>query len=332
MLDFRLQTKEEQLVPSADELYDVVIVGGGPAGLSAGLYAARNGLNAVLLEASIIGGQAAGTDRIENWPGCHEGSGVQVMGFLRRQAESFGLKVVMAAVSQMSLDGQIKLVHTTKGVLRTKTIVIATGAKPVPLGVPGEERLQAHGVSHCATCDAPFFKERTVAVIGGGESALKEADFISRFAERVYVVHRRDNFRAAKSTQLRVRSNPRVEFIYDTVVEEILGTVRVTGIRLRNLKTGERSSLAVDGVFIYIGLLPNVEFLNGKLKQSPAGYIATDVHMATSVHGVFAAGDVRDTPLRQVVTATADGAIAAESADKYIQEHFVGVHAWKASA
>ncbi|MCL5959131.1 MAG: thioredoxin-disulfide reductase [Chloroflexi bacterium] len=332
MLDFRLQPQQEQITLDQGKLFDVIIIGGGPAGLSAGLYAARNGLNVLLLEGGTIGGQAAATERIENWPGCHQGTGAEVMGFLRKQAEAFGLKVLMVGVTDVDLEGRIKQVYTPKGTLRARSLIVATGAKPVKLGVPGEERLQGHGVSYCATCDAPFFRDKVVAVVGGGESALKEGDFIARFASKVYVIHRRDTFRAAKATQDRMRANHKAEFQLDTIVEGLLGDNRLTGLQLRNTRTGKKFELRVDGMFVYVGLQPNVDFLKGKLKLSPAGYILADVTMATSVPGVFAAGDVRETPLRQVVTATADGAIAAESADKYIQEELVEVPAWKATA
>ena len=332
MLDFRLHPQEDQGLPDAGELFDVIIIGGGPAGLSAGLYASRNGLNVLLLEGKTIGGQAAATERIENWPGCHEGTGAESMGFLRGQAEGFGLKVAMAAVTDVVLHGPVKRVNTGKGTFQAKTVIVASGAKPIPLGVPGEPEFQSHGVSHCATCDAPLFRHKTVAVVGGGESALKEGNFIARFADKVYIIHRREVFRAARATQDRIRANPKVEFILDTFVEGILGDAHVSGLQLRNLKTGKRFELEVDGVFIYVGMLPNLDFLKDQLRLSHAGYIHTDAHMATSVSGVFAAGDVRETPLRQVVTATADGAIAAESADKYIQELNTEAPVWKVSA
>lgn len=332
MLDFHLGPREAKHKPDTAEIYDTIIIGGGPAGLSAGLYAGRNGLNVLLLEGRVIGGQAAATERIENWPGCHQGTGAEVMNFLRQQAESFGLKVRMEEAREVRLDGPVKLVRVSGGVLRAKTIIVATGAKPVHLGVPGEDRLQNRGVSYCAICDAPFFRDRVVAVVGGGESALKEADFITRFARKVYLIHRRESFRASKATQHRIRHNPKIEILRNTVVEAVLGEEKVSGLRLSNVSTGARFDLQVDGLFVYVGLHPNSELFKGKLRLNGDGYILTDANMATNVPGVFAAGDVRNTPLRQVVTATADGAIAAEAADKYISEYEEEVRAWKASA
>ena len=324
MINFRLTRPPE---PSGDEQspfnkdYDLVIVGGGPAGLVAGLYAARAGLKSILVEKGLAGGQMATTERIDNCPGCIEGSGAEIGDWMRRQATGFGLQWANGEVSAVSLLDDVKTITTSNGDLRAPAIVLATGARPRRLGVPGEEEFWGRGVSVCSTCDGPFMQGKVVAAIGGGDSAVKEGDYLTRFADKVYIVHRRNRLRAERLNQERALANPKVEVVYNKVVEQILGVDgQVTGVALRDVLTGEQQQLAVDGVFVWIGMLPNTELFSGQIKLDDWGYIITDAHMLTSAPGVFAVGDVRSGATRQIVTAAADGAVAALSADEYLNE------------
>ncbi|MBI4320505.1 MAG: thioredoxin-disulfide reductase [Chloroflexi bacterium] len=317
MLDFKLQREEKRTVEPA-KVHDVIILGGGPAGLAAGLYAARAGLDVLLIEKGSLGGQAAITDYIENCPGCLEGSGAEFIRYLEKQATKFGLKITNADVVDVDLAGEIKTIKTTRDPLKSRCTIIATGASPRKLDIPGEDAYQGRGVSHCATCDAPFYRDKVVAVVGGGDSAVQEGLFIARFAARVFIVHRRGELRATKIIQDKARANPKIEFRWNTGVEEIVGDRRATGLILRDLVTGEQSELPIDGVFVYIGLTPNTALLAGKVRMNPQGYIVTNERMETNVPGVYAIGDVRQTPLRQLVTAMADGAVAATYADRFI--------------
>jgi|Deesub1362A_J573_1020465.scaffolds.fasta_scaffold00358_29 thioredoxin reductase (NADPH) len=305
-------------------LYDVVIIGGGPAGLTAGLYTARARLKCLLIEKGLSGGQVATTEWIENYPGFDEGiSGPELAQRMERHARRFDLEIINGTVVDVRLDGKIKeIVLDGDKLYKSKTVIISTGASPKSLDIRGEREFRGKGVSYCATCDGAFFSGERVAVVGGGDSALEEGLFLTRFAEVVYVIHRRDQFRAAKITQERARSNPKVEFILETVVEEIEGEETVRALRLRNVRTGERSRLDVKGVFIYIGYRPNTDLFRGSLALDEDGYIITDDWMATSVPGVFAAGDVRSKALKQIATAVGDGAISAVSAERYIEENF----------
>lgn len=307
------------------EHYDVTIIGGGPAGLSAGMYAARAALKTVLLEKGMPGGQAATTDKIENYPGFPEGiPGPELAMKMDEQARKFGLEVKYDDVLTVSQgpDGIIT-VKTYEGEISSKTLIIAGGAESKLLGVPGEQELRGRGVSYCATCDGAFFQGKKVAVVGGGDSALQESIFLTKFVQKVYVIHRRGELRATKVLQDKAFANPQIEFILDSVITNILGNDQVEVLKVKNLQTGEEKAIAADGVFVYAGKIPSTNLYEGFVTLDDNGYILTDAKMQTSRPGVFAAGDVRQTPLRQVVTAVADGAIAAVSADEYI-EHLKG--------
>ncbi|MDK2924788.1 MAG: thioredoxin reductase [Bacillota bacterium] len=303
--------------------YDVIIIGGGPAGLAAGLYAGRAKLKTLLLEQMLAGGQAATTDLIENYPGAPEGiTGPQLTERMEEQAKKFGVEFLMAQVTGVDLKGREKVVITSEGNYKGKTVIIATGATHRKLGCPGEEEFTGRGVSYCATCDGAFYEDLPVAVVGGGDSAITEALFLTKFASRVYVIHRRDTLRATKVVQDKAFAEPKIEFIWNSVVEEIKGGEMVEEVRLKNVKTGALQDLPVKGVFIYVGLVPNTEFLKGQVKLDERGYIPVSANMETDVPGVFAAGDVTVKLLRQVVTAVGDGATAAVAAEKYIEENF----------
>jgi len=301
--------------------YDVVIVGGGPGGLTAGLYTARGDLKSLLLEKLLPGGQAATTYWIDNYPGFPEGvSGPQLMMSMKDQAERFGLEIKTDEAVDLRVLEEGFTVVGQDGRYTAHAVIIASGATVAQLGVPGEEKLRGKGVSYCATCDGAFFRGEDLVVVGGGDAAVEEGMFLTKFAKKVYVVHRRDRLRAAKAIQERAFKTEGMDFIWNTVVEEILGDQAVEGVRLKNLKTGEIRELPCKGVFIYVGNLPNSQFLKGKLEMDEKGYILTDHDMATSLKGVFACGDVRKKALRQVITACGEGAAAAFSAQQFVEE------------
>ncbi len=300
--------------------YEVIIVGGGPAGLSAGLYATRAGLNTLLLEKGILGGQIANAELVENYPGFPEGiPGFELGRLMAEQAAKFGLETVNAEVVGVQVLGPDKMVNTSAGDYGAQALILASGSDYVKLDVPGSE-LVGKGVSYCATCDGPLFKNKAVAVVGGGDAAITEALFLSKFAARVSVVHRRGQLRAVKALQKRAFANPKMEFIWHSVVEAIKGNERVRQLNLRHVKTGEVSSLEVDGIFIAVGLRPNTGYVKGFLDLTPGGFIPVNDSMETEIPGVFAAGDIRYNSARQVVTAAADGAVAALSAVRYLSE------------
>lgn len=299
----------------------VMVLGAGPAGLTAAIYAGRAELNPLVLTGKAPGGQAALTHLIENYPGFPEGIvGAELTRLMQQQAERFGARIVMEEAIQVDLSSRPFRIRTHSEEYLTQTLVIATGVSPRRLGVPGEEEFIGRGVSFCATCDGFFFKGKEVAVIGGGNSALDEGLFLTRFARRVYIVHRRDRLRADPVLQRRARANEKISFVLDTVVTHVLGEKGVTGLALRNVKTGEESTLPVDGVFIYVGNVPNTQLFQGQLELDERGYIVTDRRMHTSVPGVFACGDVQERALPQVATAVGSGAIAAMEAEKYLAE------------
>ncbi len=301
------------------ELYDVIIIGSGPAGLTAAIYSARSKLKTLVITGRAVGGQAALTAEIENYPGFPEGiSGLELTRLMQEQAKKFGAEIQMDEVLSVNLKEHPFTITTYSGDYQCRALIIATGVSPRKLGVPGEEEFVGRGVSFCATCDGFFYQGKEVAVVGGGDSALKEALFLTRFARKVYIIHRRDQFRAEAIIQERARQNERIEFILNSVVTEIVGKEKVEGVKIRNLKTGEESFLKVDGVFVYIGNVPNTSLFQGQIELDEQGYIVTDRAMHTSVPGVFAAGDVQEKVLAQVVTAAASGAIAAMEAEKYI--------------
>jgi thioredoxin reductase (NADPH) len=299
--------------------YDLVIIGAGPAGLTAGLYAARARMNVLLLEKAVPGGQILITDWIENYPGFPEGiSGYDLSEKMKRQAEDLGLKIETAEVHSLNLSEKVKEIGLKDRTITCKSLIIASGASPRNLGV-GEDKFFGKGVSFCATCDGPFFKEKTVVAVGGGDTAVQEAIFLTKFAKKVYLIHRRDELRAAKILQERAFANEKIEIVWDSVATGVEGFFGVEGVRIKNLKTDEERTLKADGCFIWIGILPNTSFLNDSLKTDAYGFILADSKMQTSVPGVYAAGDVRDTPLRQIATAVGDAAIAAVSAEHFIE-------------
>ncbi len=302
--------------------YDIVIVGGGPAGLAAGLYAARARRRTALLEKGVIGGQISLTETIENYPGIERIGGFDLAQAMLRQAESYGLEThYLAATALEQADGKW-LVRTDQEDFLAKAVIVTAGADYNRLGVPGEERLTGRGVSYCATCDAAFFKDEEVAVVGGGDAAMDEGLFTTRYASKVYVVHRRDQLRASRILQERAFANPKMHFIWNTVVTEILGEEAVEGARLRNVVTGEEWVLPVKAVFIFIGHHPNTDWLKGLVPMDNGGHIVVNEWMETGLPGLFAAGDVRRNAARQVVSSAGDGATAAIAADRYISEHF----------
>ncbi len=299
--------------------YDVAVLGCGPAGLTAGIYASRSGLRTVILERMAPGGQAATTFSIENYPGFPNGvDGPGLMAAMEEQAKKFGTEITITEATSILAEVGEFVLHTTTGQFRARTVIIATGTREKPLGVPGEKELRGRGVSYCATCDGAFFRDKKVVVVGGGDSAITEAIFLARMASRVTVVHRRDTLRANKALQDRAMSNQKIGFVWDSVVTAIEGKERVERIVVRNLKTGETTPIEADGVFVYVGFLPNTAFLSGVVDLDSAGYVIADNMLRTSTPGIFVAGDARVKELRQVVTAAADGAVAAVSAERYL--------------
>ncbi|WP_258358872.1 thioredoxin-disulfide reductase [Moorella sulfitireducens (nom. illeg.)] len=299
--------------------HDLLIIGAGPAGLTAALYAARGGLDTVVLEMGVPGGQAGLTDRIENYPGFPEGiSGMELAMKFAEQAGRFGARIETTTVQGVDLAGEIKKVYTGSGEFTARAVIIASGAHPRPLGVPGEEEFRGRGVSYCATCDGAFFRDKKVAVVGGGDSAVEEALFLTRFASTVTIIHRRDTLRATKVLQERARDNPKINFSWNTVVTKVKGKEKVESVELKDVISGVTGEEAFDGVFIFIGTEPNTGFLKGALALDDLGYIVTRENLATSIPGVFAAGDVRAKDFRQVSTAVGDGAVAAMAAERYL--------------
>ncbi len=303
-----------------DRVYDVVIIGGGPAGLTAGLYASRSRLSALLIERGNMGGQASTTHLIENYPGFPGGiSGPELGRKMEEQARHFGLEGEWGDVTALAVAGPVKEARLGSGrLVRGRAAIIATGAEPRKLGVPGEDRFRGFGVSYCATCDGAFYRDASVLVVGGGDAAVEEALFLTRYARQVTIVHRRDRLRAVKVIQERAMAHEKIRFRWDSVVEAINGGDRVETVTVRNIKTGESGEIPADGVFVYIGMLPNAAFVPPEVERDEQGYLRTDAEMRTSVEGVFAAGDVRSKALRQVATAVGDGAVAAMAAERYL--------------
>ena len=300
--------------------YDLVIIGGGPAGLTAGLYAARARLKVILIEKIVVGGQIVISDWIENYPGFPEGlSGSDLAQRLTEQAKRFDLNIENNAAISVDLSDPVKTIVLNDRTVTTHTIIIATGASPKKLGVPGEETFYGKGVSSCATCDAPFFKDGIVAAVGGGDTAVKESLFLTKFVKKVYLIHRRDRLRAEMILQERALADEKIEIIWNSVLTGIKGLTNVENITVQNVKTKEEKTLSVDGCFIWVGEIPNTKFLADGVKLDAKGFIVANLNMETSVPGVFAAGDVRNTPLRQISTAVGDGAVAAFSAGHYIE-------------
>ena len=300
--------------------FDVVILGGGPAGLSSAIYASRGAVSTALIDISMMGGQPSNYLELENYPGFPIIGGYDLMEKFEEHADKFGVqKFPMQEIEKIDLTSEPKIILTKEGEFRAKSVIIACGASPMKLGVPGEKEFVGRGVSYCAVCDGAFYKNKVVAVVGGGNAAVEEAMYLTKFADKVYVIHRRNELRADKIVQERAFKNEKVEFIWDSVVKEIQGDDLVHTAVLENVKTGERTNLSVNGVFPYIGMVPNVSDITGQIEQDAGGFILTDETMKTSVEGVYAVGDIRKTPLRQVITAAADGAIGAVYAVKYLE-------------
>lgn len=301
--------------------YDVIIIGGGPAGLSAGLYASRARLTSLLIERGLVGGLITESELVENFPGFPEGiSGLELGQSMHQQATKYGLNTITAEVTDIELQGEKKVVLTTNGNFTAKAVIIASGSERRKLSIPGEEEFTGKGVSYCATCDAFFFKEQPVAVVGGGDVAITEALHLTKFASKVIVIHRRNQLRATRILQEKAFSEHKIEFLWNTVVEEIEGKDTVKRLKLRQVITGEKSTLDVSGVFISIGLTPSTGYLRGVLPLDAAGYIATNEKMETEIPGIFAAGDIRRDSARQAITAAGDGATAAIYAEKFISQ------------
>ena len=312
------------------KIYDVIILGAGPAGLAAGLYAGRSRLSTLILEKGQDGGQIAITDEIENYPGqIVEGeSGPSLIERMTQQAEKFGAERVSDTIKEVQLEGDVKVLKSEKAEYQAKNVIIATGAHARPIGCKGEKEYMGKGVSYCATCDANFFEDFEVYVVGGGDSAVEEAMYLTKFARKVTIIHRRDELRAAKSIQEKAFKNPKIEFFWDSVVEEIYGDDILQGMIVKNVKTGETRKVEADpddgmfGLFGFIGTVPNSDIFKGIIDMDERGYIKTDEDMHTNIPGVYAAGDVRIKSLRQVVTAAADGAIAAVQVERSMSDYF----------
>lgn len=299
--------------------FDVVILGGGPAGFSAAIYAARGAVSTAIVDVNMLGGQPSNYLELENYPGFQLVGGYDLMEKFEEHADKFGVKKFpMQEIEKVDLAQ--KKIYTKEYDFSAKSIIIATGAQPQKLGVLGEKEFVGRGVSYCAVCDGAFYKDKAVAVVGGGNSAIEEAIYLTKFAKKVYVIHRRDKLRADKIIQERAFKNQKIEFIWNSTVFEIQGENTVKSILLKDTQTDKTSKLDVDGIFPYIGISPNTELFSGQLNQDKYGFIITDTTMATSVDGVYAIGDVRNTPLRQVVTAASDGAIGATFALRYIEQ------------
>lgn len=300
------------------ENFDTIILGGGPAGLSAAIYSARGNNSTAVIDINMFGGQPSNYLELENYPGFEIIGGYDLMEKFENHADKFGVKKFPMQEIE-SIDLKNKKIVTKENEFTAKTIIIAMGASPMKLGIKGEKEFVGRGVSYCAVCDGAFYRNKTVAVVGGGNSAVEEACYLTKFADKVYIIHRRDTLRADKIVQDRAFNNPKIEFIFDSIPKEILGDDLVNTIVLENTKTKEITNLYTNGVFPYIGIKPNTDLIQGQLEQDERGFIITDETMKTSVDGVYAVGDIRTTPLRQVITAASDGAVASVYATKYIE-------------
>lgn len=301
--------------------YDIVIVGGGPGGLTAGLYASRANRKTVLIEKYIPGGQIANTEEVEDYPGFERIAGAELASKIAEHAKKFGVEIVSDEVTEIYSEGDRRIVITASGdIYRAKAIIISTGGSPNLLNVPGEKEFSGKGVSYCAICDGAFFKGQVIAVIGGGDAAVEEGMFLTKFGSKVYIIHRRNELRAQKIIQQRAQNNPKIEFIWNTVVESVNGDSRVGSLSLRNVKSGEKSTLEVGAMFVFVGFVPNSNITREPLNKDKNGYIITNDRMETSIKGIFACGDVRSQLVRQITNAVGDGTTAAIAAEKYIDE------------
>ena len=312
------EKKETKTSESLD--YEIIIIGGGPAGLTAALYAARSKLKTLVIEKLAAGGQIMLTDEVENYPGFVDGiSGYELGQKFEEHAKKFGAEIVFDQVEAVEVKGQDRIVKTSEKTYHTKSIILATGAEPRKLNVEGEANFTGRGVSYCATCDAAFFKEKNVIVVGGGDTAVEEAIYLTKFAKKVSIVHRRDKLRATQLIQERAKSNTKIDFVWDSVVKEIKGSKFVESVVLENVKTHENQVMPIDGVFVFVGLLPQTKFLEDVVEMDDSGYVITNNDYETSVPGIFSCGDVRSKMLRQVVTAVGEGAAATFSAEHYVE-------------
>lgn len=311
---------EGQKMNKTTHEFDTVILGGGPAGLSAAIYAARGACTTAIIDKSMLGGQPTNYLELENYPGFGIIDGFDLMEKFEQHVDKFGAKKFpMQEIESVDLASQIKTITTHEAVFKAKTVIIATGAQAKKMGIPGEKEFIGRGVSYCAVCDGAFYKDKVVAVVGGGNAAVEEAMYLTKFATKVYIIHRRDALRADKIVQERSFTNGKIEFIWDTIPKEVLGENTVNTLVMENVKTNKVTNLKIDGVFPYIGFSPNVDEFQGQLSQDEGGFIITDETMQTSIPGVFAVGDVRKTPLRQVITAASDGSVGAIYAVKYLE-------------
>jgi len=299
--------------------YDIVIIGGGPAGLSAGIYTARARMASLCVEQGVVGGQIINTEWVENYPGFAETvSGIDLTMAMHKQAEKFGMETLIAGVTGLDVNDKGFTVKTSGDDIAAKAVIIAGGSERQKLGVPGEAEYTGKGVSYCATCDGAFFRDKAVAVVGGGNAAITEALELTKFASKISIVHRRDELRATKILQEKAFAEPKIEVLWDSVVEEITGDTFVNGIKLRNVKTDEKSAVDVSGVFMSVGFKPNTAYLKGVVEMDAAGSVVVNEKMETSVPGLYAAGDIRSNSIRQVIAAAGDGAIAAVNAEKFV--------------
>ena len=302
-------------------VYDMIVIGGGPGGYSAAIYAARAGLNTLVLEKLSAGGQMALTSQVDNYPGFAQGvDGFELGQQMQSGAERFGAKTVLAEVLSVQLDGDVKTVQTSEGDYYGKTVVLSTGANPRLLGIPMEKELTGKGVNYCAHCDGMFYRNKTVVVVGGGNTAAADALHLSRLCKKVYLVHRRDALRATKIYHAPLRNAQNVEFLWNSTVTQLHHGEKLTGVRIQNVQTGEEADIACDGIFVSIGRSPATALVKGQVELDEAGYVIADESTRTNLTGVFAVGDIRTKALRQIVTAAADGAMAAHYADEYLAE------------
>lgn len=302
--------------------YDVIIIGGGPGGYTAALYAARANLSTLVIEKFAPGGQMATTDIVENYPGFVEGiNGFELGMQMKKGAERFGVKTKLAEVLNVELDGEVKLVHTKKATFEAKTVILALGASPRELGLANERELRGRGVSYCATCDGSFYRDKTVVIVGGGNTAVADAIFLAKICKKVYLVHRRDELRASKTYMEALENTENIEFVWSSVVTEVIADQFVSGVKVKSRKDDSEREIACDGVFVAIGNVPNTDLIKGQVELDEAGYVPADETTRTNIPGVFAVGDMRAKPLRQIVTAVADGAVAAKFAEEYIDLH-----------
>lgn len=303
------------------KIYEVIIIGGGPAGLTAGLYASRARLHTLLIQNALFGGQMTTTEMVENYPGFPQGvTGDELSRLMEEQAKRFGAETVNEEVVEVTLEGDLKRVRTHESSYFCEALIICTGTEYRKLGVPGENEFTGKGISYCATCDGAFFKDSEIFVVGGGDSALTEALFLTKFVKGLTIVHRRDALRATKIYQERALADPKIKFLWNSVIHEIKGDQVVRSVLIKNVKTGEVKEFPTEGLFLFVGLIPRTQFLKGLIKMDDGGYIITDEKCGTSIQGVFAAGDCRKKLLRQIATAVGEGATAAFAAEKYLEE------------